>query len=315
MKYWAIPKKELKRLYKQEHKSIYKIAKIFGVSGFKVNYWRRKYKIKRLSYFERHPIPQLTKTQKEYLFGALLGDDALLKKKEEIYPHLQVNHSAKQKDYVSWKYNIWKELVLSRIKKISIKVKGKIYPTYQFHTRAHPEFLDYYNLFYKNKRKRLLKEILNNLIPFSLAIWYMDDGTYIKSRGRAWLATNSFTYQEHLIIQRYFRGKWNLPTTIGTSDSGTHYLKFNTENTIKFLKLIENYIIPCFNYKIEPGRKLLWKRLSPEELNYIKNNYNAESPKLIAQKLQRPLKTIFEVAHRLKLTQPRGGRKYYEKDL
>jgi len=84
MKYWAIPKKELKRLYKQEHKSIYKIAKIFGVSGFKVNYWRRKYKIKRLSYFERHPIPQLTKTQKEYLFGALLGDDALLKKKEEI---------------------------------------------------------------------------------------------------------------------------------------------------------------------------------------------------------------------------------------
>jgi len=315
MKYWAINKKELENLYLKEGKSIDKIGEMLKVSDFKVNYWRRKHKIKRLSYFERHPLPRLTKAQEEYLFGALLGDDALFRKKEETYPTLKVVHGAKQKDYVFWKYNIWKKLVLSGVKKVDVKVKDKIYSTYRFYTREHPAFMYFYNLFYKNSLKRLGREILNSLTPFSIAIWYMDDGVYIKSRGRAWLATNSFSYQEHLIIQKYFKEKWGFSTTIGTSDSGTHYLKFNTENTIKFLKLIGKYIIPCFNYKIEPGRKLLWKRLSFEELNYIKNNYNIESPKLIAQKLQRPLKTIFEVAHRFKLTRPRGGRKYYEKDL
>lgn len=300
---WKIEKKILEKLYLKERKSIDEIDEILGIPRYAVNYWRRKYKIKRLTYFERHPLPKLTKIQKEYLFGALLGDDALFRKKEETYPTLKVAHGARQRDYVFWKYNIWKEIVLSGVKKINVQVKNKEYPTFRFHTREHPAFLYFYNLFYKNGRKRLSRKILNNLTPFSIAIWYMDDGAYIKSRGRAWLATNSFTYREHLIIQEYFKEKWNLPTTIGTSDSGTHYLKFNTENTIKFLKIIEKYIIPCFNYKIEPGRKLLYKKISPEELNYIKNNYNIEPPKVIAKKLKRDKSTIYAAIRRLNLAE------------
>jgi len=302
MKYWAINKKELEGLYLKEGKSIDKIGEILGVPDFKVNYWRKKYKIKRLNYFERHPLPKLTKIQKEYLLGALLGDDALFRKKEETYPSLKVVHSAKQKDYVFWKYNIWEDIVLSGVKKINVWVKNKKYSTFRFYTREHPAFLHFYNLFYKNGPKRLSREILNNLTPFSIAIWYMDDGTYIKSRGRSWIATNSFSYQEHLIIQEYFKEKWNLPTTVGTSDSGTHYLKFNTGNTIKFLKIIEKYIIPCFNYKIEPGRKLLYRRLSFRELDYIKNNYDIKPVRLIARKLKRDKSNIYDVLRRLNIS-------------
>jgi len=299
---WKIDEKILKKLYSKGRKSIDDIAKILNTPRYAINYWRRKYKIKRLTYFERHPLPKLTKIQKEYLFGALLGGDRLGKKKEETYPSLRIGHSIKQKDYVFWKYNIWKNLVLSGVKKVKIRVKDKTYFSHQFFTREHPEFLKFYNFFYKNGKKKISREALNQLTPFSIAIWYMDDGSYIKSRGRALLATNSFSYKEQLIIQKYFKEKWNLPTTIGTSDSGTHYLRFNTENSIKFLKIIEKYIIPCFHYKIDPGRKLLYRKLSAEELNYIKNNYKTKSPKLIAQKLKRDASNIRNIIRRLKLT-------------
>jgi len=312
---WKIEKKILEKLYLKERKSIDEIGEILGIPRYAVNYWRRKYKIQRLTYFKRHPLPKLTKIQKEYLFGALLGDDALFRKKEETYPTLKVTHGARQKDYVFWKYNIWKDIILSGVKKINVRVKNKEYPTFRFYTREHPAFLYFYNLFYKNGQKRVTMEILNKLTPFSLAVWYMDDGAYIKSRGRARLATNAFSHKEHLMFQRYFRERWGLSVNIKTCDSGTHYLEFNTENTIKFFKIIKNYIIPHFSYKINLSRELLWQKIPPQDLQYIKTNYNIESPRLIAYKLGRSLHSVHGIAFKLGVTQSRGGRKYYEKDL
>ena len=78
---------------------------------------------------------------------------------------------------------------------------------------------------------------------------------------------------------------------------------------------IKDYIPPFFDYKIDRERKLEWKALSKEEIEYRRNNYNIESPRLIAHKLNRPLKTIYGATHRLRVTQPRGGKKHYEKDL
>jgi hypothetical protein len=143
----------------------------------------------------------------------------------------------------------------------------------------------------------------------------MDDGYYKKSRGRAQLSTNSFTYAENAIIKDYFNERWSISSNIGTSDSGSYYIWFNTENTIEFFKIIKDHIMPFFDYKIDINRKLQWKILSEKEKEYIKNNYNIESPKLIAHKLNRPLNTIFNAACRLGVTRSKGGRKYYEKNL
>ncbi|MFQ5722132.1 MAG: hypothetical protein ACE5GI_06545, partial [Candidatus Aminicenantales bacterium] len=314
-KRWPIKKKELERLYLKEFKTLDEIAEHFGVTKTKIRYWKTKHGIKNLEPWERSGIRKFTKEQKEYLYGALLGDDSL-RRDRTGYPHLSVAHSSKQRDYVVWKYKLWKQLAPGNIKStVPIKVRGKTYFSDRFITKRHPEFDKFYELFYGNGKKRVTKDILNKLTPFSIAIWYMDDGCYVKRRGRAVLATNSFTHKENLIIQNYFRRKWDIFTTIGTSDSGTNYIKFNTGNTIKLFKLIGKYILSCFAYKIDMNRKLLWQKLSPKEIAYMKQNYNIESPQLIAHKLSRPLQTIFGTAHRLGVSQPRGGRKFYEKHM
>lgn len=310
-----IRKNVLEKMYLEDYATINEIAKHFDTSENMVRYWMRKYKIRDVERWERYELNNFNKKQKEYLYGSLLGDDQLNMNGKRKYPFLVVTHSSKQKDYVKWKYKIWRQIVPGNIKSIVIKVKGKSYLVNYFNTAAHPEFLDFFNLFYFNGKKGVNRNILDKLTPLSIAVWYMDDGYYRKSRGRAQLSTNSFTYKENIIIKNYFDEKWNISSNIGTSDSGSYYIWFNTENTIEFFKIIKDYMLPFFAYKIDVDRKLQWKALSKEEIEYIKQNYNIESPKLISHKLNRPLTTVFNTAYRLGITQARGGKKHYEKDL
>ena len=308
-------KNTLEKMYLRDYKTMNEIAKHFGVDKSKVRYWIRKHGLRKVERWERYGLNFFNNNQKEYLYGSLLGDDHLRIDGKRKYPILAVCHSSKQKKYIEWKYKIWKQIATGGIKSVVMKVKGKSYSAYYFTTAAHPDFLNFHNLFYFNRKKIINKDILSRLTPFSISVWYMDDGYYRKSRGRAQLSTNSFTYEENTIIKNYFKERWHLSSNIGTSDSGSHYLWFNTENTIEFFKIIKDHIIPFFNYKFDINRKLQWKVLSEKEKEYIKNNYNIESPKLIAHKLKRPLNTIFSTACKLGVTQPRGGKKHYEKYL
>lgn len=327
-----IEEKILRKMYLEEHKTIAEIAKYFNLSDFGLNYWMKKYNIRKVERWERYGLRQFTQKQIKYLYGSLLGDDTLKMQKKGKYPILVVCHSHKQKEYIKWKYKIWEKIIPGKIRTVTIRLKNKkTYRAFQFTTAVHPGFQRFHNLFYNSKvsmlnktrykdnykdnKRRVTKEILNKLTPFSIAVWYMDDGYYRKSRGRAQLSTNSFTYKENHMIQKYFNKVWGIHSNIGTSDSGTNYIWFNTENTIKFFKIIKSYIIPYFSYKIDPNRKLLWQKIPLKDLQYIKANYNIESPRLIANKLNRTICSIHQAAFKLSVTQRRGGKKYYKYDL
>lgn len=309
-----IEKSALRKMYLEEYKTITEIAKHYGLSRSGVMYHMKRCNIRKVDRWERYGLKQFSQKQREYLFGALLGDDFLSMGKKRKYPFLAVVHSIKQRKYVEWKYEIWKQIVPGKIRSLPVKVKGRTYFTDRFTTATHPNFLEFFKLFY-NEKKVVTREALDKLTPFSIAVWYMDDGSYRRHRGRAQLHTNGFTYKENLLVQRYFKDSWAISCNIGTSDSGTHYIWFNTENTIKFFNIIKDNIQPYFEYKIDRERKLEWKALSKEETEYIRNNYNIKSPRLIAHKLHRPLNTIYGAAHRLRVTQPRGGRKTYDQNL
>lgn len=310
-------KSVLEKMYLKEKKTVKKIADYFNLSEFGVYYYLKKYGIRKVERWERYGLKKFNQKQREYLIGGILGDDRLMMNRKRKYPFLRITHSEKQKAYVEWKYEIWKTIVPGEIKKISIQNNdnGKTYLASGFTTAAHPDFSEFFEMFYGSGRKRVTKKILDHLTPFSLAVWYMDDGYYNQKRGRVRLATNSFTYDENLQIQEHLQKAWRLSSNIGASDSGTHYIWLNTSNTVKFFKIVKDYIIPFFDYKIDRDRKVKWKALTSDELQYIKNNYNIESPRLIAHKLDRPLQTIYGAAWRIGVTQPRGGIKTYEKDL
>lgn len=71
-------------------------------------------------------------------------------------------------------------------------------------SHRHPVFIDVYNDFYKNKKKRLTKNIFSKEIftPLMLAVWFMGDGT--NNSGTISLATCCFTYHEHLLMKEIF---------------------------------------------------------------------------------------------------------------
>ena len=201
---WALDKDSLREIYLENNKTIREIAKHFRVSTLKVSYYLKKYCIRKVERWERYGLKHFTARQREYLFGSLLGDDCLCKPKNGKYPVIQVTHSIKQRKYIEWKYHLWKLIVPGGIRRnIPIKTAKKVYHADSFRTAAHPGFIEFYDMFYRDGRKVVTNEILCNLTPFSLAVWYMDDGHYNRHRGRAQLSTNSFTYTENLVIKKY----------------------------------------------------------------------------------------------------------------
>lgn len=311
---WALDECGLREMYLEGHKTIREIAKHFGVSTLKVVYYLRKYNIRRVERWERYGLKHFTAKQREYLFGSLLGDDYIRKHNDGKYPFLQVTHGIEQREYVEWKHKIWEQIVPGGIKRdIPIKTPTGVCYADRFTTAAHPDFTEFFEMFYQDGRKVVSEEIIRNLTSLSLAVWYMDDGYYKRHRGRAQLSTNSFTREENVMIKKYFEEAWGISPNIGMSDSGTHYIWFNTGNTIKFFNVIKTHILPLFGYKVDLERKLMWRDFSEDELKYIRENYNVEHPQLIAYKLGRSLQSIFNIAHKLGVTQPRGGIKRYER--
>jgi len=111
----------------------------------------------------------------------------------------------------------------------------------------------FYEAFYTEKGKRITSKILDNLFSsfFSLAIWYMDDGSLNKGRGRVTLHTEGFTYEENLLIKEALANKLNIEAKVYPNRKrGLYFLCLNRPNARSFFDIIYPYIIPSMEYKL-----------------------------------------------------------------
>lgn len=132
-----------------------------------------------------------------------------------------------------------------------------------FYTRNHSEIKAICEKFYAKDRKRVSKEILNELTPFSIAYWFMDDGlTDINKNGKtrefcslgsSKLYTCSFSMEENLLIKEWFKEKFNIECFIRfkKKPSSSPYLFFYTREAEKLRELIEPYVIEGMKYKVD----------------------------------------------------------------
>ncbi|MFA4887882.1 MAG: LAGLIDADG endonuclease [Candidatus Nanoarchaeia archaeon] len=195
---------------------------------------------------EKNPFILLNQLQHDLIIGGLIGD-ANARKRWGL-THFRCSHSAKQKDYLVWKYNKFRDFVGSDI---SVKQRKNREKEYSFATLSRPIFNYYHNLFYENGRKKITREILELLNPMSLAIWICDDGNYGTKQDYIILCTNSFTHEEHLLMKQYFKEKWGLDPTIGFRDNKYYYLRFKKEDTLKLVSIIQNFVpVKQMMYKI-----------------------------------------------------------------
>ena len=202
----------------------------------------------------------LTKFQREIIVGTLLGDGHLETSDKGKTFRLKIEHSIKQKEYVEWLHNQFKELVhggiriwtrSSKFPNGSTKISEKCgFTTFSL------GFLRFYGQqFYQNGTKMIPKMIEKLLTPNSIAIWFLDDGSFKSQKHRTFIIhSHGYTKNELKIVQKCF-AKLGIKTRLHkqTREKGVFWrIYVLSESAEKFAEMVKPIInqIPSMKYKL-----------------------------------------------------------------
>lgn len=194
---------------------------------------------------------KLTQIQKAVIVGSVLGDGYLQQSKNGQSARLQIRNTTKQKQYVLWKYNYLKNLVVSPPR------YDKYNNSWLFETMFHPELLPYHKLFYSGRKKiipRNIAEIFRE--PLTLAVWIMDDGNGYKNYKALRISSYCFTEIGHWLLQECLRDNFGVSISIYREPKG-NVIYIPAISAQKLFLLVSSYIHPVMQYK--------FARLNPVE--------------------------------------------------
>ena len=187
-------------------------------------------------------VGSLTQLQKSVLIGSLLGDGYLRIVPERKNAFLEVNHSIKEKEYVDWKFKIFRNICISEPKMRSGK-DGRI--AYRFFTKQHSELTKFHKIFYRNGQKVIPSNLQLN--PIILSVWFMDDGSRC-SDSDFYLNSQEFIKedQEKLVEKLEILG---LKARLNR-DKKYYRIRFLSPSIPRLKKMIRNYLRPSMYYKL-----------------------------------------------------------------
>ncbi len=192
----------------------------------------------------------LSQRQKEILIGLILGDGHLERLYTPILGRLKVEHSYKQKEYVDWIYEEFRNWIRSKPKSKRKKVWNKTYLNYGFITYGHRLLGEFQEKFYRKRKKIIPNDLEKDITPLGLAIWYMDDGS-IKSRKHKGLFLNTQGFREDDVkrLQEVLKVKFGISSTTRKEKNGKQ-IYLGGKSGEKFIALIKPHIISSMKYKI-----------------------------------------------------------------
>lgn len=192
----------------------------------------------------------LSDRQKEILIGTILGDGHLEKLYTPELSRLKIEHSYRQKEYVDWFYEEFKDWIRTKPKQKIKKVFGKIHKNYGFCTYGHRLLGNFQKNFYTEKKKVIPDDLLENITPLSLAVLYMDDGSIKSNKHKGvFLNTQSFNEKDVKILQSILEIKFGIASSTRKDETGEQ-IYLGGESGAKFIKIIEPFVISSMRYKI-----------------------------------------------------------------
>ena len=203
-------------------------------------------------------MENLSLSQKQVILGGLLGDASFQKEKKIV----SFSQSEKQLEYLTWKYNFFN--IDKEIKSAYNTFQGKSFLRYYFYfyiKKVDESFYSFLckNLYSNSGRKKISLKYLNELTPLGLAVWWMDDGSLCNSKGNRWgkLCTECFNWEEHILLKKYFKEKWDIEVKITQKKNKYYFINFNATALKKIIAIIYPYVIqvPSMIYKIEMNYK------------------------------------------------------------
>lgn len=194
----------------------------------------------------------LSKKQREIVIGMVLGD-SFLQATGKRNARLRLEHSLKQKDYIFWKYNELKNMMQSvpKLLRRFNPIWKKTYSYYRCQSLSSPEFGRLREQFYRDGRKMIPENIVSIFrSPWSLAVWYMDDG-YLYHRDKSvYIYLYPYSDEEIMRLLAVLEVNFGLKPNILIKKSKYPCLYFNVAKTQKLISLIRPYIVPSMEYKL-----------------------------------------------------------------
>ncbi|HKZ35572.1 MAG TPA: LAGLIDADG endonuclease [Patescibacteria group bacterium] len=217
---------------------------------------------------------KLSYKQSAFIYGSLLGDGCIKINKKHLNGNAYFSAGQTNKQYLEFQYSLMKSFVNAPVyDRIDRRPNRKKF--YSFRTISHSIFTKIYKLIYPKGLKTVSNDWLQKLTPFSLAIWYMDDGSMTQSNHMMRISTESFTYKENQLISEYLIKKWDIhPNIIRSPREGRFLLKFPSEERNKFFSLVEKLILPSMKYKLDFDYKnKSQKHWTSLEKRFLRENY------------------------------------------
>lgn len=186
-----------------------------------------------------------------FFAGCILGDGSISKRQGRVTPYYRESHSLEQLPYLEWKRTFVEEVVPCKTYEIFDKKLGKNF--YMFESLASKELEAIYQL-----SQAPVFDILNQLTPLGLAVWFMDDGTIYNGKNKktkayatfnVTLGTYRFDYEEHVIIQKWFNDTFGFNAKIAKKRTDTYNIRFTVKDSTAFLQMTKPYAHPALLYK------------------------------------------------------------------
>jgi recombination protein RecA len=201
----------------------------------------------------------LSKMQVQVILGALMGDGNLSKpvRKDDESARFRMGHGAKQAAYLGWKASLLGNIPYAR----TVNAKGAVFADFT----PLAELAELREaVYFGDGKKHLTWDYLKSLTPLSLAIWYMDDGSFtVRSKGvqertaggtgRIEICVEAMSPGSRDRLVQYLRDTYRFDVKLMTRGARkVSVLQFTTAASEKFQALVTPYIHPSMDYKLLP---------------------------------------------------------------
>lgn len=213
---------------------------------------------------------KLSDDERQVIIGTMLGDGYMDRPEKSILwtPRMTLRHGVSQEEWLRLKCE-----ALSGIGSEAGIVKDKKYvdsdkyyensETMSWNTKSLMCLREFSEMFRgaKDTKKRVTRDILEELTPLGIAVWYLDDGSLqvnkrenkngsVKYYPCVIMNTQGFSLEENKTIVDYFKETWGIDFIL-YEYRGYNYLYANTKSSIKFLELVAPYICEgVLDYKL-----------------------------------------------------------------
>jgi recombination protein RecA len=196
----------------------------------------------------------LSPFQWEVILGGLMGDGALSPSRSGLGARFRLGHGPRQIAYGDWKASLFANLNVSR----STNAGGAVFHDLQ----PLPELAELRRAVYLGGKKVFGHDYLKQLTPLSLAIWYMDDGSFslrakgLQERtrdgsGRSEICIEAMEPSTRARLVDHLADTWSIRPKL-IQRAGKAVLVFSKDETAKLHALIAPFVHPSMQYKLLP---------------------------------------------------------------